>query len=186
MNRIIIAAYLLFMAGSARAITDLSLGIYGGLNAPIVQEDTKAGSGFGALVKFAPTPLLGAAAFFETRSYGDPERTILEGTPLQQTQKTDGGKVTVLGIEGLIGYTGGGIGPHFYWMVGLGNYKWTRDGYDDLSKVAYHIGPGLEIGLPSGIGIEAKAKIEIIPTGNGGSRKNGLFFVGANYHLGIM
>jgi hypothetical protein len=177
---------ILLFSGNAWALTDLAFGIYGGLNAPIVQEDAKAGTGFGARVKFAPTPLLGVAAFFESRSYGDPERTIFEGQPIEQTVTSDGGKVTVFGIEGLIGSVGGGPGPHFYWMIGLGNYKWTRDGYEDLSKVGFHVGPGLEIGFPVGIGVEAKAKFEVVPTGGGGSRKNGLLFVGANYHFGIM
>jgi hypothetical protein len=178
---------LLLMAGNAQALTDLAFGIYGGLNTPIVQDDAKSGAGFGARVKFAPTPMLGAAAFFESRSYGDPEMTIFEGDPLlERTVKSDGGKVTVFGVEGLIGSTGGGPGPHFYWMIGVGSYKWSRDGYDDLSKVGFHLGPGLELGLPSAIGIEAKAKLEIVPTDGGGSRKNGLFYVGANYHFGIM
>jgi hypothetical protein len=176
----------LLLAGSAQALTDLAFGVYGGLNAPIVQEDAKAGTGFGARVKFAPTPLLGAAAFFETRSYGDPERTVFEGFPNEHVEKSDGGKVTVFGVEGLIGAAGGGVGPHFYWMVGIANYKWTRDNYEDLSKVGFHLGPGLEIGFPGGIGAEAKAKFEIVPTGDGGSRKNALIYIGANYHFGIM
>jgi hypothetical protein len=187
MKKLIAVTLLLLVAGNAYALTDLALGVYGGLNAPLAQQDTKSGAGFGAKVKIAPTPLLGAAAFFETRSFGEPEVTIFEGDPhLQQTLKTDGGKVTVFGVEGMIGATGGGIGPHFYWMVGIASYKWKRDNYDDLSKVGYHLGPGLEFGLPSGIGIEAKAKLELVPTDGDGSRKNLLIFVGANYHFGIM
>jgi hypothetical protein len=187
MKKFVTVIAVLFIAGSAQAITDIAAGIYGGLNAPIVQEDTKAGAGFGARLKLAPTPLLGAALFFETRSYGDPEKTIFEGDPLlEQTVTSDGGKVTVFGIEGMIGAVGGGVGPHFYWMLGVGNYKWTRDGYDDLSKIGFHLGPGVEIGFPAGIGVEAKAKLEIVPTDGGGSRKNGLIFIGANYHFGVM
>ncbi|OGC91505.1 MAG: hypothetical protein A2W25_00580 [candidate division Zixibacteria bacterium RBG_16_53_22] len=186
MRKTVVILILIFMAGNAQALTDLAFGVYGGLNAPIVQDDARAGTGFGFRVKFAPSPVLGAAAFFESRTYGDPEIVILQGTPNERTEKTDGGKVTVLGIEGLIGSTGGGIGPHFYWMVGLGNYKWTRDGEEDFSKVGYHLGPGLEIGFPSGLGIEAKAKFEVVPTDGGGSRKNLLIFVGANYHFGLM
>jgi hypothetical protein len=95
MKKLIAVTLLLLVAGNAYALTDLALGVYGGLNAPLAQQDTKSGAGFGAKVKIAPTPLLGAAAFFETRSFGEPEVTIFEGDPdLQQTLKTDGGKVT--------------------------------------------------------------------------------------------
>jgi hypothetical protein len=186
MKKILPAIMVLLMAGSAFALTDLSAGIYGGINTPIIQQDAKTGTGFGFKVKFAPTPLLGAAAFFESRTFGDPQVKILEGTPQERTVKTDGGKVTVLGLEGLIGATGGGIGPHFYWMVGLSNYKWTRTGYSNFSKVGYHTGPVLEIVLPGGIGIGGMAKFEVIPTTNNASRKNALVFVGVNYHFGIL
>ncbi len=171
----------LVIASSAMAITDLSLGVYGGLNSPIVQQDTKSGTGFGLKGTFAPTPMIAASVFFESRKYGSPEKTI-RGI----TMKTDGGKVSVFGLEAQIGSVGGAMGPHFYWAVGVGSYKWKRDGYSDLSKVAYHLGPGLEINLPMHIGIEAKGKFEIVPTGGGGSRKNFLIFVGANYHIGLM
>jgi hypothetical protein len=186
MKKLLPVIILVLMAGNALALTDISGGVYGGLNTPIVQDDAKSGSGFGLKVKVSPMPLLGGAVFYENRSFGDPEQTFFEGTPLERTEKTDGGKVTVFGAEAILFGAGGGIGPHFYWMLGISHYKWTRDNYDDISKVGYHLGPGLEIVLPSKIGIEAKAKLEIVPTGDGGSRKNALIFVGANYHFGIM
>lgn len=186
MKKLLPLMIVLLLAGNASALTDIAFGLYGGLNMPVIQDDAKSGLGFGLKAKIAPTPLLGAAAFFESRSYGDPELTILEGTPLETTQTRDGGKLTVFGLEGLIGGTGGGIGPHFYWMLGIASYKWKRDGFDDLSKVAYSFGPGLEIGLPSGFGIEGRVKFEVIPTDGGGSRKNLLGFIGINYHLGLI
>jgi hypothetical protein len=180
-----VVAFVLLMTSSVWAIADISLGVYGGLNAGIAQQDTKSGTGFGIRAKISPTPMLGGAVFYETRSFGDPEKKILDET---RTITTDGGKVTVIGIEALLGSSGGGIGPHFYFMAGVGSYKWKRDGYSDLSKTEYHFGPGLEIGLMPSFGIEGKAKFEIVPTGNGGSRKNILAYVGANYHfsLGVM
>jgi hypothetical protein len=101
------------------------------------------------------------------------------------TLSSDGGGVTSFGVEALIGNTGGGPGPHFYWALGLSSYKWSRDGQDDLTEMGYHLGPGLEIVLPANIGIEGRAKFEIVPTDGGGSRKNILIFIGANYHIGL-
>jgi hypothetical protein len=186
MKKFLPVIIVLLMASGASAITDISAGVYGGLNAPLVQQDAKSGMGFGFKVKVTPIPFVGGAAFFESRNFGDPEVKILEGTPNELTVKTDGGKVSVLGIEALIGAPGGGIGPHFYWSFGLANYKWTRTGYSKLSKMGYHTGPGLEIVFPAGFGVGAQAKFEIVPTGNGGSRKNVLGFIGLNYHFGLL
>lgn len=181
MKRLLLSALLLLLvAGNASAITDLSLGIYGGLNYPLAQDDAKSGSGFGVRAKVSPIPLIAGALFYETRSFGDPEITVFD-----QTSTADGGKVSVFGVEAMLGNVGGGMGPHFYFMAGLGNYKWTRDGMESLSKVAYHLGPGLEIVVPPSIGIEARIKLEIVPTGGGGSRKNAAGFLGLNYHFGF-
>ncbi len=181
MRKLLLMLLFLTMTGSAWALTDISVGVFGGLNAPIVQDDAKSGAGFGLKARVSPSPMIAGALFFESRSFGDPELTI-QG----QTMSSDGGKVTAFGIEALIGSTGGSPGPHFYWTIGLSSYKWTRDGYDDISEVGYHLGPGLEIVFPAKIGIEARANFEVVPTDGGGSRKNILIFVGANYHFGLM
>lgn len=171
---------ILAMASPAYAISDVSIGAFGGMNFPIVQDDAAAGSGFGLKAKFSPMPVIAGAVYFESRSFGDPELTLFG-----QTMTTDGGKVTSFGIEALIGAAGGGMGPHFYWTLGLSSYKWTRDGYEDLSEIGYHLGPGFEFVFPANIGIEIRGKFEIVPTDGGGSRKNALVFLGANYHFGL-
>jgi len=185
MKKALLLASVILLTTNAMALTDISIGVYGGLNMPIVQDDAKSGTGFGLKAKFAPSPIIGFSAFFESRSFGDAEITVPVGGQ-DVTMTSPGGKISVFGAEGMIGNVAGGVGPHFYWMLGISNYKWTRDGYSDLSKVGYHLGPGVEIGFPSNIGVEAKAKFEIVPTDGGGSRKNILIFLGANYHFGLM
>ena len=173
--------FVLFLSVAAWAQKDVSFGAFGGLNIPIVQEDAGSGSDFGVKAKFSPLPMIAGAAFFEARTFGDASISFA-GTEYT----TSGGNVTSFGVEALIGNTGGGPGPHFYWAVGISSYKWTRDNWEDVSKVGYHIGPGIELVLPAKIGLEARAKFEIVPTGGDGARKNGIILVGANYHLGIM
>jgi len=180
MKKIVTIFLLIFGMNSANALTDISAGVYGGLNVPVVQEDTKSGSGLGLKAKFSPSPMIAAVAFFESRKFGNPEMTIFG-----QNMTLDGGKVTSYGAEVLLGNTGGNPGPHFYWALGIFNYRWTRTGFEDLSKVGYHLGPGLELIVPANIGIEIRGKFEIIPTDGGGSRKNALVYVGANYHFGL-
>lgn len=180
MKKFLPMVFLLAATNAAWALTDLSAGVYGGLNAPIVQEDAKSGSGFGLKAKFSPSSFMAATAFYESRKYGNPEITVFG-----QNMSIDGGKVTSIGAEVLLGNTGGNPGPHFYWALGISNYKWKRTGMQDLSKVGYHLGPGLELILPAKIGLELRGKFEIVPTDGGGSRKNALVYFGANYHFGL-
>jgi hypothetical protein len=180
MRKLIPIVLVLILTGSAEAITDISLGLYGGINSPILQEDAKTGSGFGVKAKVAPIPFIAGALFYESRKFGNPEQKI---GPL--TYKGVGGKISAIGLEALLGSTGGGPGPHFYGMAGVSSYKWTRNNFPTFSKTGYNVGAGLEIVLPVGIGVEGQAKFELIPDGNGASRKNGLVFVGLNYHLGL-
>jgi hypothetical protein len=180
MKQTVTVLLVLMMASTAWAVKDISIGAFGGLNIPIVQDDAASGSGFGGKAKFSPIPMLAGAIYFESRTFGDPELEV-QG----MTLSTDGGNVTSFGVEALIGNTGGGPGPHFYWTFGLSSYKWSRDGQDDLSEVGYHLGPGFEFVLPAKIGLEGRAKFEIVPTDGGGSRKNVLVFIGLNYHIGL-
>ena len=180
MKKLIPIIIILAMTASASALTDISVGAFGGLNVPLVQDDAKSGNGFGVKAKFSPVPMIAGSVFYENRAFGDPELTIFG-----QTMTSDGGKVSAFGAEALIGNVDGGMGPHFYWTIGLCSYKWTRDGHDDLSKVGFHLGPGLELVLAMNIGLEIRGKFEVVPTDGGGSRKNALVFIGANYHFGL-
>jgi hypothetical protein len=128
---------------------------------------------------------LAGALFYESRKFGDIEKTILEGLPGETTIKLDGGKVKVYGLEALLGSPGGAFGPHFYGMAGVYNYKWERPSQPTFSKTGYNVGAGLEIVFPAGIGIEGQAKFDFVPTKSGGSRNGALVYAGLNYHLGL-
>lgn len=176
-----ILLFVLILTFPAWAQKDFSVGAFGGLNIPIVQDDASSGTDFGLKAKFSPIPFIAGAAFFETRTFGDASINV------GATEYTiDAGNVTSFGVEALIGNTGGGPGPHFYLAAGISSYKWTRDYWEDVSEVGYHLGPGIEIVLPAKIGIEIRGKFEVVPTDGGGARKNAILLVGANYHLGIM
>jgi len=171
----------LILTSMAWAQKDISIGPFAGVNIPIVQEDVKSGSDFGLKAKFSPMPMIAGAVFFEARTFGD--ASVMVGAT---EYTTTGGNVTSFGAEALIGNTGGGPGPHFYWAIGISSYKWTRDNWEDVSKVGYHLGPGLEVGLPGNFGVEIRGKFELVPTEGDGSRKNAILLVGANYHIGLM
>ena len=68
--------FILILSAPVWAQKDISVGAFGGLNAPIVQDDAGSGSAFGVKAKFSPMPMIAGAAFFEARSIGDPSFTF--------------------------------------------------------------------------------------------------------------
>jgi hypothetical protein len=110
---------------------------------------------------------------------------VFRGTPLERTIVMDGGSADVAGAQVMIGDFGRETGPRFYWMFGIGNYHWARDNFPELDGVFYHAGLGLEMAIPGNFGIDASVKLEVVPTDGGGSRKNFLALVGANYHFDL-
>ena len=167
------------LTSSAFAVSDIAIGPFFGMNIPIANKDAKSGSMFGLQARFSPMPLVAIGGHFQSRKFGDPSEDFFYGSDTK-----DGGKISSIGLDAYIGKTAG-TGANIYFMASLGSYKWKRDNQADVSKMAYQFGPGLEIVLPMGIGIEGKALLEVAPTGNSGSWKNFIWSVGANYHFGL-
>jgi hypothetical protein len=169
----------LAMASSALAIGDISIGPFYGMSTPIANDNIKSGGMFGVQAKFAPTSFFAAGLHFQARKFGDPSQDLFYGSDTK-----DGGKVTSFGMDAYIGKTSG-IGANPYFMASFGSYKWKRDNMEDISKMAYAFGPGLEVVLPMKLGIEGRGMLEITPTGDKGSWKSFIWFIGLNYHIGL-
>jgi hypothetical protein len=178
-TKVAIMLIVLSMASSALALGDISIGPFYGMNIPVANDDAKSGGMFGIQAKFAPASFFAAGLHFQSRKLGDPSEDLFLGSDTK-----DGGKLTSLGMDAYIGKTSG-IGPNFFFVASYSSYKWKRDNQEDVSKSAYAFGPGMEIVLPMNIGIEGRGMFEIVPTGDKGSWKSILWFVGLNYHLGL-
>jgi hypothetical protein len=178
-TKMAILLIVLTMASTALAIGDISVGPFYGMNIPVGNDAIKSGGVFGIQAKIAPTPFFAAGLHFQSRKFGDPSETFFYGTGTR-----DGGKLSSFGMDAYLGKVNG-IGPNFYFMASFGSYKWKRENQDEISKMAYAIGPGMEFVLPMKLGIEGRAMIEIVPTGDKGSWKNFVWFIGLNYHLGL-
>ncbi len=178
-TKLAVGLIVLALASSALALGDISIGPYYGMNIPIVNEEIKSGGMFGIQAKFAPISFLAAGLHFQSRNYGDPSAELFYGSDTK-----DGGKLQSFGMDAYLGKTSG-IGPNFYLMASIGSYKWTRDNMEDISKTAYAFGPGVEIVLPINLGIEGRGMLEVVPTGDKGSWKSFMWFIGLNYHIGL-
>lgn len=173
------------MAPGAFAIGDIAIGPYFGIAMPLANDDAKSGALYGLQARVSLIPGLSIGGHYQSRGYGNPSQTFFEGTPQEFTDEKDGGNVTSIGLDAYLGKTGGAPGMNFYFLGSYGTYKWKRDNLDDVSKTAFAIGPGIELVLPMKVGIEGRAMLEIAMTGESGSWKSFLWFVGLNYHIGL-
>jgi hypothetical protein len=169
--------------GTAGAVLDVSVGPYFGMDIPIANDAAKSGSLFGLQGKVSLLPYLAVGAYYSSSSLGDVDKTFFEGDPDQFTDTLPGGDVKSFGLDAYFGMFGGVPGFKLYVMGSVGNWKWQRDFTDDVSEVVWRIGPGAELVLPMGLGIEGRGMFQIAPTDGGGSVKSFLWFVGANYHF---
>ena len=180
-----VAALLLLLTSPGYAVSpgpNFGFGASGGLTIPIAQDDQGSGAAFGLRAMMRPVPMIGVEAFLNFANYGDPELDIAG-----VTNDLEGSKVTAYGVEGMLG-GGPGLGPRPFFTAGLGFFDTSRDqteAFDeDGAQFGYTLGLGLGFGLTPQLGLDARARFNIIPIDDGGSDKS-LFLLGSlNFYLG--
>ncbi|HWR83205.1 MAG TPA: outer membrane beta-barrel protein [Candidatus Deferrimicrobium sp.] len=155
------------------------VGVAGGIDIPVVQNDQGNGSifGFKGRVKLISAIALEPGVFFT--KYGDP-------TNEDFTMDIEGSKLTSFGIDATLGSGFGGTGIRPYGVFGIGSYKMKRDQtQQDLSKFGWSAGFGIEIGVTAPISLDVRGKLVVIPTEGGGSKKSATVTGGVNYYFGM-
>jgi len=188
-TKLAVLTVLLFLSPTVYALTDIAVGPYGGMSFPVANDDAKSGPMYGAQARVSLMSMISLGAHFRTTQFGNPSQTFFSGFPdIQEvTMEKDGGDVSEFGFDLYLGGVGAGMtGGNFYLMGSIGSYKWSRDYVQkDVTKAVYSFGPGFEYVLPMKLGIEARTLFEIVPNGDGGSWKNAIWLIGANYHINI-
>lgn len=172
-----IILFLLFLNFSWAEVK-FSVGGFGGVNFPIVQEDSKiAGiAGFKARATFLP--YLAVEPNFTYIRQGGITLDV-GGVDMDR----EGGNLYSYGADLVFGSLESIKKFYWYFICGLYGNSMRRLGREDLNKFGFNLGVGLEI-LPSNvIGIDFRTKVQII-TIEGGSRKNILVTGGLNYYFG--
>ena len=174
------AVCMLVLAAPQVQAQKLGIGAFGGLNIPVAQDDAGSGSLFGIRLQAQPTPLIRFEPFVSFVKNGDYDLIGIGGT-----STLDGGKLTVFGINGILGTPMGGPGIGVGLVGGISSYKLKVDHYDDLTRVGYSggidIGLGL-IGVP--VRLNGRGEFVMVPLDGGGSRKFIFATVGAAYSFG--
>ena len=182
--RLKIALVLTILAAAGSAHAGLSVGPYVGMSIPVVNDEAKVGPLFGAQVKLGLFSWLGVGAYGQGSKLGDASQLFFEGTPAETKMQLDGGSIVTYGGTLFLGKTDSETGLNVYLMGSVGQFIWSRENREDINKVAYQGGIGMEVVIPNGIGIEGRALLEAIPTDNDGSIKSFNWWIGANYHFG--
>ena len=154
------------------------IGVSGGYDYPIGQDDQKRGTifGFRGRLKAIPTVTLEPNIYFT--KYGDPEHDEI-------LLDIEGSKITAYGVDATLGAFFGGVGVKPYGLFGVGFYNVKRDQtLQDETNFGLSAGFGVELGFNSAIAIDVRGKLVIVPTDGGGSKKSASVTGGLNYYFG--
>ena len=168
----------LFLVNSGWTEVKFSVGGFGGVNFPIVQEDSEIAGIAGGKIRATFLPFLAVEPNFTYIRQGGLTMDI-EGVDMDR----DGGDLYSLGADMVLGSFDSVEEFYWYFIFGLYSNAMRREGRDDLDKFGFNLGFGLEV-LPTDVlGVDFRTKVQII-TIDGGSRKNIMVTGGLNYYFG--
>jgi hypothetical protein len=158
------------VAGAA----SVGVGAFGGMSLPIVQDDNGQGTMMGLRAPVSLLPLVTVEPYFAKISGGDKNQDI-EG----ETITRSGLDVTGFGANLLLTF-GGKI--QLYPFAGIGSYKLTRDGSEDVTNTAYTFGLGLGISPLPKLSIHLRGELAAAVEGET-SRKWANATIGVSYNV---
>jgi len=133
----------------------------------------------GFKARIAVMPSIGVEPNFTISKLGKGEADVYG-----EMQERDGGDITSFGVDLVVGGIEGNLGLSVYGIVGLGSAKWSREGLDDISKLSYFFGLGLEYGFSPMVSLDVRAKTLVMPN-EGGTYKTLGISAGLNVYFGI-
>jgi hypothetical protein len=166
------------LSGNAMA-GPIGIGVGGGLNLPIAQDDAGSGFLYGARLRIALASFVAVEPSLSYFRQGDAE-VDLHG----QSVVLDGGQSTALGVNLVLGSVGPPGGMKFYGIIGLASHAMKQDGTDDESRLAVSLGPALEAKVGRNLALSLEARLHMISLDGGGARKNVGLSSGLVYYLG--
>ncbi|MEE8576638.1 MAG: outer membrane beta-barrel protein [candidate division Zixibacteria bacterium] len=181
MRRILVSLTLLLLLCStiAAQAPKIGLGVFGGLDVPIVQDDQDQGTVFGIRGKLKVLPIVTLEPRISFTKYGDPEFD-------EFTSDLDGSKVNSYGVDAVFGAPFGAAGFNLFGVLGAGFYNVKRDQtLQDETNLGWSAGLGFAIGVAPMVSIDVRGKLNVIPYDDGGSKKSGSVTAGLNYYFGM-
>jgi len=152
-------------------------GIYGVYGFPVVQEDVAAGALYGAKARADLLGALGAEV-----SYTSFPGTDVDFDTQLGKMSTEGWGHSVLALD-LIVQSTGETGFGVYVAGGLGSYSLTKKHADDLTRMGYNAGLGIEFRSLMGISIDISGRLHAMSMEDGGTHKFAAVQAGVNYYF---
>lgn len=157
----------------------LGVGVFGGLDIPVGQEDQAQGTIFGVRAKIKLIPIITLEPRIAFTSFGEPDSDEL-------ALDLDGSKVTAYGVDAVIGAPFGGKGFAMFGVFGAGFYNVKRDQtFEDNTELGWSAGLGFALGFTPVISADVRGMAHVIPFEGGGTAKSAAVTAGLNYYLGI-
>lgn len=170
-------------APATAGLFDVGVGVYGGVNYPIFDEDVPDVSGgvtYGAKLRvLTPLPVLAGEVYYTRIGQTDIEDIWKDDVSL----KLDGDGFNVFGADILFGGLRGIPGVKFYGMAGVNFVNFEDDGSEEM-KMGGEIGAGLEFSPPIlDIGVEVRATLMVLAWQEGADKKLATVTAGINYYF---
>ena len=181
MRKAILAIALLLLLSSSVSAqgVKLGVGVFGGLDIPVGQEDQAQGTVFGVRAKVRLIPIITLEPRIAFTSFGEPSND-------EFALDLDGSKVTAYGVDAVIGAPFGGKGFAMFGVLGAGFYNVKRDQtFEDNTELGWSAGLGFALGFSPMISADVRGMAHIIPFEGGGTAKSASVTAGLNYYFGM-
>lgn len=176
MRKLILLLFLMAAILPANA-TQFGVGVCGGVNIPVIQQDQGSGTIFGLKAKFNLLPGVSVEPNLNFAKFGDAKKDF-------GTRK--GSQITSYGVDAILGAGLPGVGVKMYGLVGGGVYSTKKRDIDPATtKMGWAAGLGVEIGFTSKIAVDIRGKLNVISSEGGGSKKSAALTGGINYYFGF-
>jgi len=181
MRRILVSLTLLLLLCSTVAAQGpkIGLGVFGGLDIPVGQDDQDQGTVFGVRGKLKVFPIVTLEPRISFTSFGEPESDVVDWG-------LDGSKVNAYGIDAVFGAPFGASGFNLFGVLGAGFYNYKRDqAAQDDTNLGWSAGLCFAIGLAPMVSVDVRGKLNVVPYDDGGTKKSGSATAGLNYYFGM-
>lgn len=158
------------------AAADIGITVFAGSSIPVVQEDVKSGTTFGARVPIVLLPMITVEPYYATTALGDVKLTF-DG--IEYTRSGLDGKA--YGVNLLLGSPVGSAGFKFFPFAGIGSAKLTRTG-TEIKETMFDFGLGIGIAPSDLFSIIARGALNLVKTDDS-TRKTADVTVGLSYNL---
>lgn len=175
---LIIVALFVASSSSVALAGKFSIGAFGGLNIPLVQDDAKSGALYGAKGRILLLPYLGIEPYFSFAEYGGKDVEVRE-----QSFAGKSGDITSFGADLVLGSMSGIGKTRFYGLVGINSNTYKREGIPDETGLGLAFGSGFEFFPTEMVSLEFRAKYHPIKVADGG-RVHFEISGGLNYYFG--